>query len=130
MNNKERAVLYFLIISLFIGSVISIYRQKREKQNFKKIETELVTLVDIDTNIKKMDEIKMKQENLSFPIDINQATAQELEGLPGIGPVLAQKIIRERERIGKFSTLEDLLKISGIGKKKLEKIKNMIIIKN
>ena len=130
MNNKERAVLYFLIISLFIGSVISIYRQKREKQNFKKIETELVTLVDIDTNIKKMDEIKMKQENLSFPIDINQATAQELEALPGIGPVIAQRIVRERERIGKFSRTEDLLKISGIGKKKLEKIKNMIIIKN
>jgi len=42
---------------------------------------------------------------------------------------LAQRIIGERERIGKFSAPEDLLKISGIGKKKLEKIKNKIIIK-
>jgi competence protein ComEA len=54
-------------------------------------------------------------------IDINHASQQELESLPGIGPVLAQAIISYRE-IQPFQRVEDLLHISGIGPKRFEKI--------
>jgi competence protein ComEA len=59
-------------------------------------------------------------------ININAATAPELEQLPGIGPALAQNIVDYRETHGPFLKLEDLLEVSGIGPAKLEQIQDLI----
>jgi competence protein ComEA len=59
-------------------------------------------------------------------IRINTATAGELEGLPGIGPVLAQNILKYRQAHGPFATPEDLLNVSGIGPSTLESIRELI----
>ncbi len=59
-------------------------------------------------------------------LDINTATVQQLQLLPGIGESTAQNIIFYREENGKFKTIEDLLNISGIGPAKFEKIKPYI----
>ena len=61
------------------------------------------------------------QENQSR-IDINRANADELCKLPGIGPVLAQRIIDERNKSGYFHYAADLLTVSGIGEKTLKRI--------
>lgn len=63
-----------------------------------------------------------------FPININAATSTELEFLPGIGPVLAEAIVKYRKEAGPFRTKEDLKKVSGIGDKTFEKIKDLIVI--
>lgn len=55
-------------------------------------------------------------------VHINSASASELQSLPGVGPALAQRIIAERSR-GRFASAEDLLRVSGIGKAKLEKMR-------
>lgn len=55
-------------------------------------------------------------------VRINSASASELQSLPGVGPALAQRIIAERSR-GRFASAEDLLRVSGIGKTKLEKMR-------
>ncbi len=60
-------------------------------------------------------------------VDINHATPDELESLPGIGPKLAQEIIQDRTSKGPFQSQEDLLRVKGIGPSKLEKIKGLII---
>jgi len=57
------------------------------------------------------------------PLDINQATAEQLETLPGIGPVRAAAIVRYRETHGPFRQLADLKRVSGIGDKTLEAVK-------
>lgn len=57
-------------------------------------------------------------------ININSASAGELQKLPGIGPSLAQRIIAERER-ARFTTLEGLLRVKGIGKSKLEGLREL-----
>src|SRR5262249_13574036 len=60
-------------------------------------------------------------------IDVNRATVADLQRLPGIGPVLAQRIIAERDK-RPFSTIEDLRRVSGIGPKTLEKLRPYITV--
>ena len=67
-------------------------------------------------------------EYISTKININTAGVNELVLLPGIGKKTAQKIVKYREVYGKFNTPNDLQNVSGIGKKKLEKIRSLLII--
>lgn len=61
-------------------------------------------------------------------ININTATAEELTLLPGIGDSIAKRIIEFRNNSGNFLTINDLLKVKGIGEKKLEQISDYISI--
>lgn len=61
-------------------------------------------------------------------VTVNQADAGELEALPGVGPVLAQRIIEHRDLHGPFSTPEDLLDVSGIGESILARLRPHIRI--
>lgn len=61
-------------------------------------------------------------------ININTATSAQLQKIKGIGPALAEKIIEYRSEKGDFQSEEDLTKVSGIGTKKLEYIKNFICL--
>lgn len=62
-------------------------------------------------------------------VDLNAASARDLEELPGIGPKTAQKIIEYREQNGFFRSVDDLLEIPGIGEKKLENIKSYVFVR-
>lgn len=64
------------------------------------------------------------------PLDVNSATAEELTGLPGIGEVLARRIVDYRSANGPFETVEDLLSVSGIGEKKLAELEGRITVSN
>lgn len=59
-------------------------------------------------------------------IDPNTASHRELQTIPGIGPVLAERIIEHREKVGRFENLGDLKKVKGIGDKTLEKIRGYL----
>ena len=59
-------------------------------------------------------------------IAINQADAAALEELPGVGPVLAERIVAHREANGPFETVEDLLEVPGIGEAKLSSMRDLI----
>jgi len=61
-------------------------------------------------------------------ININSASRTELEDLPGIGPALSSRIVDYRNNNGPFSTIEELKKVSGIGDKKFEAIKDKVTI--
>jgi competence protein ComEA len=61
-------------------------------------------------------------------VNINTASAAELEGLPGIGPTLAQKIIEYREQNGPFVSVEDLDNVSGIGAGLIERFRDQITV--
>jgi competence protein ComEA len=56
------------------------------------------------------------------PVDLNRATAQELESLPGVGPATATAILEHRARVGAFTSVDQLIDVRGIGPAKLEQL--------
>lgn len=61
-------------------------------------------------------------------VNINRATAAELDTLPGVGPSTAEKIVADREANGPFATTEDLKRVSGIGDKKYEELADLVCV--
>ena len=59
-------------------------------------------------------------------VDINRATVEELTKLQGVGEGLAQRIVADRQKNGSFKTTEDLMRVSGIGQKKFDQLKDNI----
>ena len=66
--------------------------------------------------------------SVSFPININTATSAQLENLPGIGPVIAQRIVDYRNAYGPYTSPGHLINVSGIGEKRLAAIWDYITI--
>ena len=62
-------------------------------------------------------------------ISLNRADSDELQGLPGVGPVLAERIVAHREAHGPFDTIEDLLDVPGIGEAKLGAIRDLVVLR-
>jgi len=62
------------------------------------------------------------------PVDINRATARQLDGLPGIGPVLAGRIVEYRQREGSFRSVSELRVVSGIGEKRYSALKDLVTV--
>lgn len=65
----------------------------------------------------------------SGTINLNKATSEELQELPGIGPSKATAILQKREELGSFKTIEDLKEVTGIGDKTFEKLRELITVK-
>ena len=63
---------------------------------------------------------------LDYQIDLNSATWVEWSQLPGIGPVLARRIVQDREDNGPFGSIKDLTRVKGIGPKKLEDMRPFV----
>jgi len=61
-------------------------------------------------------------------IDLNVATAQQLEQLPGIGKEIAQRIVNYRKESGPFKSISELIKVKGVGLGKLAKVKELLTI--
>jgi len=80
--------------------------------------------LNLGSRLKAEDEIWIPGEK----ININRASPHQLSYLPGIGQILAQRIVEYRQKKGSFQDLSDLEKVPGIGKLKLEKIKGKICL--
>ncbi len=61
-------------------------------------------------------------------MNLNTATAAELEVLPGIGPTLAGAIVAEREKRGRFESVEDLKQVRGIGEQRFADLKELVTV--
>ena len=96
-------------------------KKKTKTSSTKETQVSVATIVITDTT---------ETESVNFPIDINSAGIDELKTLDGIGDATASKIIEYRETYGSFKNREELLNVSGIGEKKLEKIYDFIFVEN
>ena len=104
-TSEERTILLSILIAALVGIVI-VAAAGYGKKSFTAEVKEQGTLININT-----------------------ADASEFEKLPGIGPSYAQRIVEFRKENGPFKTKQDLIRVRGIGKKRIEKIKSYISIK-
>jgi comEA protein len=72
--------------------------------------------------VKKPKSLEKKERNQSQKININKASLKALKSLPGIGSTLAKRIIKYRIEVSDFKSSKELVKVKGIGKRKLEKL--------
>jgi competence protein ComEA len=85
---------------------------------------------DSEARLSEEDETAMEGDSAKDNIiDLNSAGYFDLQTLPGIGPVLARRIMAYRDSVGAFRTTDDLLNVNGIGEKKLADIKDRITAK-
>lgn len=61
-------------------------------------------------------------------VNLNTATIEQLQTLPGIGPAMAKRVIEYRTKVGKFNKIEEIINVKGIGEKKFQKIKDRLLI--
>ena len=82
----------------------------------------------VDSTVVSGNGVRVSKTVRSGPININRATAQQLDALDGVGPVIAQRIVDYRKINGSFLTIDDLQKVSGIGAAKFAQIKAKVRI--
>lgn len=139
-NRRERIAICILILALLVGIAVIQIHHRMLSQNPDDLTPEdsiaVSKLAEFTQTLKEspVDSAEAgaieKLPYSPFPININKAAAAELEALPGIGPVLAERIINYRQLYGPFTAIDSLINVSGIGKRKLSKITGLITIQN
>ena len=67
-------------------------------------------------------------ESRMAPVDLNTATLEELQALPGVGPALAMRIVEYRERSGGFERIEELMNVRGVGEVSFLRLRELITV--
>lgn len=116
-TKTEQGVLLFLVGTFILGSGVRLFHDDEDPSWVHQASTDSI-----------FSERSAAGGEKSARVSVNAASKAELVALPGIGDVIAERIIMAREKQGPFGSEEDLLKVKGITKKKLEQLKPFIMI--
>lgn len=119
---KRQGKLSSLDLELFLDDGRYNYTYKAEKAATSKPDVDSLLVADVLAH-------DIKDSTVIRILDINEAGYFELQTLPGIGPVLAERIIAYRDSAGDFRAVEELTNVNGIGEKKLAALKDRITIR-
>jgi comEA protein len=119
---QETRAILFLLMALLVGSGIVLYQRSQPgfAPELKLDKSDVDSLGEIEYISSLGQEKKV--------IDLNRATAAELQLLPGVGPALSRRIVEYRETNGEFVEIEDVMQVSGIGPKTFEAIRDHLTI--
>lgn len=117
-GKKLTAVLATVIAGIFILSTAPVMAKSTSKDSKEK------TVAKKKTTKKKSATKKLPASK----INVNKANTKDLEQLPGVGPVISERIASYRKKHGSFKKVEDLINVEGIGKKTLADMKSFIIL--
>ncbi len=153
-TRQEQGIVLFLIFSLLVGASVQLYNRFFAELSTVEINQEFVdeftakseqinsqspqeVIRESGRPVPKEAQVKKKANAQNIPegstnefalIDINLADQKELQLIPRIGPVLAQRIIQFREENGQFDRVEELMQVKGIGNATFERIAPYISI--
>lgn len=101
--------------------------------NAKRINRTLALIICLSLALAPLSALAQKSARGAKPVstekvNINTASAEQLQTLPGIGPATAKKIIELRTKSGKFGKIEEILNVKGIGEKKFLKMKDRLVV--
>lgn len=125
-KHKMSALLFITIVFAVFTLGFFLGRNLNSNGISVSVPSEFVTVPTSQQEI--LPEPTEETTKITFPISINQAGIEEFMALPGIGEVLAERIVDFRDENGSFSSPEELLNVEGIGKKRLEEILDLITI--
>ncbi|MEQ1626668.1 MAG: helix-hairpin-helix domain-containing protein [Nitrospira sp.] len=92
-------------------------------------DTATTTAAVVDSSISPVGVTEVRRlSNKPKPVDLNSATVADFDQLPGVGPVLARRMVDYRKSVGRFHAVEDLRGVKGIGKKKLDQLKPFVTV--
>ena len=123
MKKAQKAILnvFFAFVCIAIGLFIGRGSMDSSSLLHNKVNTTQGDALSTTQSVVEVQSNKGK-------IDINTATAAQLQMLPNIGEVLAERIIEYRTQNGMFSAIEDLILVEGIGEKRLEELRQYITL--
>jgi competence protein ComEA len=120
LNRQEALAVWFLSGALLVGTAVSIV-DHYDAQRFEEFHVVVGAVAVPD--------VARVEVPAKGPVPINQARAEQLQSLPHIGPKTAAVIVDYRQKHGKFSTVEQLSRVRGIGATTVERLKDHVSLK-
>ncbi|MBC8276718.1 MAG: helix-hairpin-helix domain-containing protein [FCB group bacterium] len=136
-SRQERTAIILLLLALLTGMAISYFRHRQIAHGMTTLTAEDSSMIrqigelsaSVISGDKKSDfRTDSINYNTFLSLNINAASAAELQKLPGIGPVISARIVDYRRIHGPFASPDSLLRVNGIGPSKLKKIINHIFV--
>jgi comEA protein len=135
-------IIVALSILVLIGSVMTLLKRHHvissldlgifiENSPYKYTYKSSDFVPDSDSASSTGDDLTQSESSEIAPekIDLNRAGFYDLQRLPGIGPVIAERIVAYRDNVGEFEAVDDLLNVKGIGPAKLKRLKDSVIVR-
>jgi competence ComEA-like helix-hairpin-helix protein len=127
-------VILFLSLLFLLGNVIRLHRRSTSGGSGGTLD--LGELEPADSTViaflmetsRDLQEDPEGMEAITFPLNVNTATIRQLTALPGIGPVLAERIVAKREERGRFQSIDDLRSVKGIGNERIRNLASYVVV--
>lgn len=132
MKERKIALVLLMLTLTFAGFCVGLFIGKQREPASVTIYTTKTLTATVSESTAAPESPPESTQGAAYVdglLDINLASIEDLTTLPGIGPVLAQRIVDYREQNGRFSSVEELRNISGIGEKRLSAILEYITVR-
>ena len=136
-TDNERRALWFLAVVALSGSAVRLWRSRHPERlpdtgivrQLARVDSARAARRDAKTRPKVERQVTKAADPTpqAGPIDIDRATAAELEALPGIGPALAARIVADRDSLGAFGTVDALCRVRGVGPALVKRLRAQVL---
>lgn len=129
LNRKEQIAALVLCGALCVGAAVSYFKNRYPDriEDFGVVQGAVTPAGEVAVSREGADTAAATPDTARTDlIDLNRATAGDLERLPRVGPALARRIVEHRDQHGPFRRVEDLKRVKGIGEKTLERLRPLV----